>query len=300
VGLRAEGAAARAGSLRAVTAHGAAAFVVPAGEQVVTDPVALPVAEGDDLLVSLAVEGQAALTVHRFGAATGWCSGAGSGDRTREESAAPFPTSDRRGLVVEDVAVAATADAPRTGVADGDSLPDAPLPADTWARWTDVLAARIDAPVANAAIAGNRVLLEGGFGRPLVERFGRDVLDRDGAGTVVLLAGTNDLSRELPAADLQRELEGLCARARAARLRVVLVTIPPADERTPRAQAARHEVNAWIRSGAASDAVVDADAVLRDPIDPERLAPRHDSGDGLHLSPAGHRALGDAVADALG
>jgi lysophospholipase L1-like esterase len=298
-GLRAAGAAARTGSLRPVTVGGAVSFVVPAGEQVVTDPVALPVAEGDDLLVSLAVAGEAALTVHRFGAATGWCSGAGTGDRTREEGSRAFPIGDRQGLVVEDVAVAAPDAVPPTVIAVGDSLTDAPLPADTWNRWTDVLAQRIDAPVVNAAIAGNRVLLEGGFGRPLVERFDRDVLERDGAGTVVLLAGTNDLSRDLPAADLRRELAALCAKARDAGLRVVLVTIPPADERTPLAQAARREVNAWVRSGVAADVVVDADAVLRDPADPERLASAFDHGDGLHLSPAGHRALGEAVAEAL-
>jgi len=203
--------------------------------------------------------------------------------------------------VLEEAAVAAPASGPDGVVVTGDSLTDAPMPADVAPRWPEVLAARLPGtPVVNAAIAGNRVLLEGGYGRPLVERFARDVLQRSGSGTVVLLAGTNDLARDLSAAGLQTELTRMCEAARADGLRVVLATIPPADERTPTQRAARREVNAWIRAGSPADLVVDADEVLRDPSQPERLAAAYDYGDGLHLSPAGHRALGEAVAEALG
>jgi lysophospholipase L1-like esterase len=52
-------------------------------------------------------------------------------------------------------------------------------------------------------------------------------------------------------------------------------------------------VNAWIRSH--FDAVLDFDAVVRDPARSDHLAAAYDSGDGLHLSPAGYRALADAV-----
>jgi hypothetical protein len=34
---------------------------------------------------------------------------------------------------------------------------------------------------------------------------------------------------------------------------------------------------------------------VADPADPHRLAPAFDSGDGLHLTPAGYRALADSV-----
>lgn len=299
-GRRGERAAAVPGSLRPVTVGGAASFVVPPGEQVTTDAVALPAERGYELLVSFAVSGTASLTGHRIGARTGWCSGDGTGDLTRDESGRPFRGGDRAGLVVEDAAVAASPAAPRTVVVAGDSLTDAPMAPDLRPRWPDVLADRLDAvPVASAAIAGNRVLIEGGFGEPLVERFERDVLQRDGVGTVVLLAGTNDLARDIGAPRLQQELARLAGAARAQQLRVVLATIPPADMRTSAQRADRRAVNDWIRTAAPADLVVDADAVLRDPRAPERLAGVYDSGDGLHLSPAGHRVLGEAFAAAL-
>lgn len=300
-GVRSRGAAAVPGSLRPVTVGGGSSFVLPPGEQVTTDPVRLPTGPGDDLLVSFAVEGTASLTAHRIGGQTGWCSGPRTGDHTGDEGAAAFPAvGERAGLVVEDAAVAAPPRSPRAVVAVGDSLTDAPLPPDVHPRWPEVLATRlVGVPVANAAIAGNRVLLEGGFGRPLVERFDRDVLSRSGVGTVVLLAGTNDLARDLSGEQLVDELAGLVQRSRAAGHRVVLVTIPPAADRTPAQQAARREVNAWIRSASAADLVVDADLVLRSPADVEALRPAFDYGDGLHLSAAGQRALGEAVAAVL-
>ena len=301
VGLRAQGAAAEPGSLRTVTVAGERAFVVPPGEQVTTDPVVLSTAGGDDVLVSFAVEGTSLLTGHEFGPLTGWCTGPGTGDHTRDVGAGAFPdVGDRAGLVVEDVAVATAPGTVRAVVATGDSLTDAPLAPDLHRRWPEVLAEELGAvPVANAAIAGNRVVLDGGYGSPLVQRFDRDVLDRPGVGTVVLLAGTNDLSRDLGAARLIDALDRLVDDAQDDGRRVVLVTIPPTEERAPAQRLARHEVNEWIRSSSSADLVVDADLVLRSPVDDEALRPAFDHGDGLHLSQAGHRALGRAIAGAL-
>ena len=69
---------------------------------------------------------------------------------------------------------------------------------------------------------------------------------------------------------------------------------------TPRGQAVRDAVNAWVlRQGPAdengADGVVDLAAAVADPADPGRLRPDLDSGDGLHPSPAGYRALAAAV-----
>ena len=54
-------------------------------------------------------------------------------------------------------------------------------------------------------------------------------------------------------------------------------------------------LNAWIRDAGVFDAVVDFDAAVRDPAQPQRLAPQYDSGDHLHPSLAGYRAMADAV-----
>ena len=61
--------------------------------------------------------------------------------------------------------------------------------------------------------------------------------------------------------------------------------------------ATRNEVNAWIRAHGRehADGVFDFAAAVADRSTPNRLAAAHDSGDGLHLSAAGYRALAAAV-----
>jgi hypothetical protein len=68
---------------------------------------------------------------------------------------------------------------------------------------------------------------------------------------------------------------------------------------TPDKELVRRAVNDWIRGGAEFDAVVDFDAVLRDPSRPTRLLPAYDSGDHLHANDAGHAATGRAIPLAL-
>jgi lysophospholipase L1-like esterase len=57
----------------------------------------------------------------------------------------------------------------------------------------------------------------------------------------------------------------------------------------------RLALNAWIRTAGVFDAVVDFDAVLRDPGHPRRLRASFDSGDHLHPGDAGYRAMAEAV-----
>src|SRR5262249_55513370 len=87
-------------------------------------------------------------------------------------------------------------------------------------------------------------------------------------------------------------------KAHAAGLKVYGATLTPfmdcePYQPKPITEATRVAVNGWIRTH--FDAVLDFDAALRDPARPDHLAKAYDSGDGLHPSPAGHRALGEAV-----
>jgi len=52
-------------------------------------------------------------------------------------------------------------------------------------------------------------------------------------------------------------------------------------------------------TSAAYDGVIDFDAVTRDPAQPTRFLPLYDSGDHLHPSDAGYRAMADAIDLAL-
>lgn len=292
VGLRATDAVLRA-EPRPVTVGGMSTVTIPARGYVTTDPVALPVRAGDDVAVSFAVSGTQRLSEHMFGASTGWCTADGAGDHTTDVVGSAYTESSRDGLVLEAVEVSTLA--PRGVLAVGDSLTDPPLAQDTYQRWTDVLAQQ-GIPVANAAIAGNRVVLPGGYGPTLAERFEADVLNRSGIETVVLLIGTNDISAGIQSDQLIVELDRLRTRARARGLRVVVATIPPAAKRSADREAVRQAVNTWIRR---SGTYVDADRVLRDPTGAVRVRAAYDWGDGLHLSVAGQRALATEVARVL-
>ena len=57
----------------------------------------------------------------------------------------------------------------------------------------------------------------------------------------------------------------------------------------------RNEVNRWIRTTGAFDALVDFDAIVRDPRHPERLLPVYDGGNHFTPSEAGMKALANSI-----
>jgi lysophospholipase L1-like esterase len=206
----------------------------------------------------------------------------------------------------------------RTVVALGDSITDGNgSTPDADRRWPDFLAQRL-APkgiaVANAGISGAR-LLKDGMGQSGLARFEQDVLSQPGVSDVIVMLGTNDIgwpgSPFAPAEQaagfdaLTAGYRQLAAAARARGIRVTVATLPPFEgalEGTPFAghyslekDRMRNRVNHWIRTAGLFDAVVDFDAVLRDPARPQRLRAAFDSGDHLHPGDAGYRAMAAAI-----
>lgn len=185
-------------------------------------------------------------------------------------------------------------------------------------RWPDVLAARMQADkstktmgVLNHGIGGNRLLMDG-LGPNALARFDRDVVAQTAVKYVMVLEGVNDLgtlTRDHDASDeahkaLVQRIEGAYAqmivRAHAHGIRVIGATILPyggSKYYHPGAQseADRAAINVWIRDPNHFDGVVDFDQVMRDPAHPNTILPAYDSGDGLHPSPAGYKAMGDAI-----
>ena len=185
-------------------------------------------------------------------------------------------------------------------------------------RWTDVLAARLqNSPrtsrvgVSNQGIGGNHLLSEG-LGPNALARFDRDVLAPTGVRWVIVFEGVNDLgdlarggevSAEQHRALVERVLgayQQITERAHAHGLRVIGATITPYAGSAyyhpgPLSEADRQAVNRWIRSSGNFDAVIDFDGVVRDPQHPDHLLPAFDCGDHLHPSPAGYRAMGNAI-----
>ncbi|MFC4008890.1 SGNH/GDSL hydrolase family protein [Nonomuraea purpurea] len=176
-------------------------------------------------------------------------------------------------------------------------------------RWPDQLFDRLHSTgiaVANQAAGGNRVLSDG-LGPSALARFDRDILALSGLRWLIVFEGVNDLGTAEPgqaaqkqaADDLIAAYEQIIVRAQAHDLLVYGATLTPFGGNDPydegHREAARQAVNDWIRTGGGFDAVIDFDRAVRDPAEPGRLLPRFDIGDHLHLSPAGYKALAEAV-----
>jgi lysophospholipase L1-like esterase len=90
----------------------------------------------------------------------------------------------------------------------------------------------------------------------------------------------------------------LIARAHSRGLKIYGATIAPyegAAYYTPEGNAVRAEINDWIRTSREFDGVLDFDAVLRDPAKPTQMKEGFHSGDHLHGSDAGYRAVADSI-----
>jgi lysophospholipase L1-like esterase len=98
--------------------------------------------------------------------------------------------------------------------------------------------------------------------------------------------------------------EQIIDRAHAHGIRVIGATITPyvgSDyyHPGPLSEADRKAVNEWIHAPGHFDAVIDFDAVVRDPGQPDRLRQAYDCGDHLHPSPAGYKAMAESIPLAL-
>lgn len=298
-----------------VTFDGQSSVTIPAGADYLSDPIPWRVAPFSDLAVSMhfatAPQQQ---TSHPGSRATSWLlrgqhsadavwTGARSFEHWFNLSGVEVLTQARAGGVV----------------ALGDSITDGHgATTNGNDRWPDALARRGAAQglaVVNVGIGGNR-LLRDGLGPNALARFDRDVLAQSGACTVILLEGINDLGTfardpaqraALTSQDHQKLVaqiigayQQIIARGHAHGLRMVGATILPFggnDYYHPDAalEADRLAINGWIRAKGHFDAMVDFDAVTRDPQRPDRMRPAFDSGDHLHPSPAGYKAMAGAI-----
>ena len=134
---------------------------------------------------------------------------------------------------------------------------------------------------------------------------------------VIVLEGLNDIGlarnefgiprHEPPptAADLIAAHQQLVERAQAYGLTIYGATLTPFEGTeipsywSPEGDATRRAVNEWIRTSEAYDAVIDFEAVVRDPATPTKVLAEYDSGDHLHPGDGGYEAMANAVDLAL-
>jgi lysophospholipase L1-like esterase len=306
-------AAVQPGTIHPVTFGGSASFLIPAGAQILSDPVAMRVRSLQDLAVSVYLPGRTgAATVHAWAQEVNWVSA--PGDHAADEGAGAFGIPTRSWYYVSDLLVRSPG-AAGTVVALGDSITDGVgSTVGTDARWPNDLARRLDAlggpalAVADEGIGGNRVLTGARCcGVSAEARFALDALDQPGVRDIIVLEGINDIgfTSRLPdprthvsAAQIIAGYRRLIAQAHARGLKIFGATLLPfqgAWTYTAAAEATREALNTWIRTSGAFDGVIDFDAAMRDPADPLRLNPGYDSGDHLHPDDAGYQAMADAV-----
>jgi lysophospholipase L1-like esterase len=304
---------------RPLTFAGSTDVTVPPGAEFVSDPLDYDVAPLSDLAVSFHLDSPPLReTGHPGSRATSYYV---HGDFVSAASLAE-PKHVDHWYQISGIDVQAAPGAAAV-VAIGDSITDGHgATTNGNDRWTDVLATRLQSTVAtksigvsNQGIGGNHLLTDG-LGPNALARFDRDALAPAGVRWVIVFEGVNDLGGiairgEVPAADhaalVQRILaayEQMVARAHAHGLRVYGATITPDTgsgyyHPSPQSEADRQAVNQWIRAAGHFDAVIDFDAVVRDPQNPDRLLPAYDCGDHLHPSPAGYKAMAEAIPLAL-
>jgi lysophospholipase L1-like esterase len=300
---------------RQLTFSGARSVVIPAGAEYVSDPVSISVPALATLAVSMHYANLPnAQTGHPGSRATSYVA---SGDQVRVLQL-QAPTTVEHWYYLSDIDVQPAAPSSAIAVL-GDSITDGHgVEANTNSRWTDVLLERLKAGAAtrslsvlNVGIGGNRVV-DDGIGPNAVARFGRDVLERAGVRYLIILEGVNDLgvlTRDKPASPDEHRLlvarilsayRQITARAHERGITVIGGTIMPyagSGYYHPNAtnEVDREAINTWIRVRGNFDAVIDFDALVRDPAQPTRLRKDYDSGDGLHPSATGYRAMGEAV-----
>jgi lysophospholipase L1-like esterase len=307
------------GSSRTLTFGGAPTAIAAKAAPLLSDPVTLKVPPLARVAVSLYLPGDTgACTCHTVGLDDTEISAPG------DFSAAPFTpekvTQSRAFL--GSVEVDAPANAATVAIM-GDSISDGVgSTTRTNRRWPDLLAERLVARggkawgVANQGISGNRVLGDGA-GESALARLDRDIFSLPGVKALILFEGVNDLGlsfgrfdgaraeamktmpgRVITAAQMIAGYRQIIGRAHLLGIKVFGATIAPykgASYWSPEGEAARQEINAFIRTGGAFDGVLDFDKAFADPADPAQMANGLHMGDHLHGTDAGYRKVADSI-----
>ena len=309
---------------RVLTFGGSASVSIPPGAPMLSDPVDLKVPAFAEVAISIYLPGKTpGSSTHFWAQHETYISG--PGDFTSKTDI-PNPTVRMSWYWLSGLEMWGSNQTGAT-IAFGDSITDGVgAKQGEYSDWPDMLASRLagkqsssQVAVVNEGIGGNRILHDGA-GVSALARFDRDVLAQPGVTSLIILEGINDIgwphmkARPSPngtspsqgpfandrvtAQDLIAGLKQIIERAHEHGIRVFGATLTPfegADYYSADGEVERQAVNQWIRTSGAFDAVFDFDAAVRDPNHPARFREDYQSGDHLHPSAAGYKAMAAAV-----
>ena len=331
IGLQMSGAVVVARSNRPVTFAGKSSTTVPAGQGLVSDPVALPFVRdvndpmlaGRKLAVSFHIVGDSGpMTWHAMALTTSYLSAPGAASHTQEEGDFHFPYSTTSWFFLDEVEMAVPG--AQTIVALGDSITDgtgSTLNGDD--RWPDVFSRRVHAALANRfsvvneGIGGNMVIGPADYaaepfagGQAVGERLERDVIALPSVTKVIWLQGINDFGHA--GAPLDKVEDGVRdivkrLRERIPGVKIYMGSLTSALNSqdgvygTPGVDEKRRAFNEFLRKAGLCDGVIDFDGATSDVKTGELKAEFQPSstiggpGDKLHPNRAGYSAMGNAI-----
>ena len=287
--------------------RGAPSINIPPGEAIFSDPFDYDLPALTNLAVTIYFGNISATTIngHPGSRTTSYILGSNVVSATTMAGAA----TTAHWYIITGVEV--LADSSRKGVVTlGDSITDGRgSTTDGNDRWPDNLARRLatnaptaGVPVVNMGIGGNAIF--GGLGPAAVARFDRDVLNQSGVRWLIVFEGVNDIGgasasgSSALATNLISAYTQFANKAHARNMRAYGATITPFGGNSYYStahEAARQTVNAWFRTNTVYDALIDFDAVVRDPVTLTNLLPAYDTGDHLHLNPTGYQTMANAI-----
>ena len=324
VGVVLDGAQLVPGTSRHLSFGGKTSVTIPAGAQLLSDPLAMRVQPLEELAVSVYLpDATGPATNHSDAQQNNYIA---SGNHAGAAAATAYTTTTGSWYYVDGLDVrSSTADG--TIVAFGDSITDGHQSlVGSNARWPNYLARRLGALFGNRApgvvdegISGNRVLSDSScFGVSAEARFERDALSQPGVKAVILLEGINDIgfagdadsgcfaptNPTVTPAQIEAGYLVLIKMAHAHGVKIYAGTLTPfagsnptygGYDGTAKGEAMREQVNNWIRTSGAFNGVIDFDRATADPYDAQYLNPVYNSGDSLHPDDVGYEAMADTI-----
>jgi lysophospholipase L1-like esterase len=329
-----------------LTFNGASGVTIQPGQIVVSDPVQLTYSFGETLAVSVYLPGGfEALTQHDSLFPNGFATALGAGDKTSDMSGTSFTATTSEWFLLNGIDVfgpyqgtvvlfgTSTTEGVHSNYGNSNTYPtpNMPVAGQYASRPSDWLAKRLNAAgyqigVINEGISGDTVTQSPtNATNPIqdaVERINRDVIQQPNVIAVVTYFGAIDLRESscMSAPAIETATQQMIALAAAAKIRVLLATLPPSAFCTNPAAAnygpspsagdpygggsnpgpvnpaeiQRKAFNSWVRSiGVGLPGVVgiaDYEATLADPTNLDFLLPGFNSGDNYHLNGAGYQA----------